>query len=346
MNIDPAALVTTNAEGEDPRLVRSDADIKNCRTHLTFYAPPLPHPSSSNSGTPSQTFEVIFDTGSSDLWVPGADCSACGSHSEFDTSVSTTYVSSSTVFDITYGSGSVSGMQAYDTVTIGGLSVTDQEFALVNTVFNGYSSGKFDGLLGLGYETLSVNHATTVLDNMYNEGVISEKVFSFKLGDSDGEDGELLFGGIDSALYTGDITYVPVVEQAYWEISLDGVSVEGKTYGSNTKAIVDSGTSLLTGPTADVAEIASKLGAVEIGSTGYYELICDYTLPDISYTLNGVSFSLSASDYLFADGGVCLLTLTGYDFGDNMWIMGDVFMRKYYSVFDAANNQVGFATAV
>lgn len=289
---------------------------------------------------------MIFDTGSSDLWVPSSSCSACGSHPEFDSSASTTYVASSTVFDITYGSGSVSGIQAYDTVTIGDLSVTDQEFALVSTVFNGYSSGKFDGLLGLGYEILSVNQATTPLDNMYNEGLISDKVFAFKLGNSDGEDGELLFGGIDSSLYTGDITYVPVVEQAYWEISLDGVSVDGTTYGSSTKAIVDSGTSLLTGPTSTVSKIASTLGAVEIGNTGYYELECDYTLPDIEYTLNGVTFALSASDYLFADGGVCLLTLTGYDFGDNMWIMGDVFMRKYYSVFDAANNQVGFATAV
>lgn len=81
-------------------------------------------------GTPEQTFEVIFDTGSSDLWVAGSKCDdSCGRHAKYDSSASSTYKANGTSFDIMYGSGPVSGYQSVDTMNMGGLKVSEQMFA-------------------------------------------------------------------------------------------------------------------------------------------------------------------------------------------------------------------------
>lgn len=61
-------------------------------------------------GTPAQTFNVIFDTGSSNLWIPGKSCgSGCGSHTLYDSSKSSTSAANGTTFAIQYGSGPFPG---------------------------------------------------------------------------------------------------------------------------------------------------------------------------------------------------------------------------------------------
>jgi hypothetical protein len=76
-------------------------------------------------------------------------------------------------------------------------------------------------------------------------------------------------------------------------------------------------------------------------------LSCDEQLPDLVITLAGVEYILEGSDYVLYDEGVCLLLLMSIDLtGTGVdWILGDVFMRKYYSVFDYGNQRVGFALA-
>jgi hypothetical protein len=305
-------------------------------------------------GSPAQEFEVIFDTGSSDLWVASASCdSSCGRHAKYDSSKSATYQANGTEFNIMYGSGPVSGFQSIDGLAWGGLNVKSQEFAEVVDASGlglAYKMGKFDGILGLAFPVLSVNSVPTVFENTVEQGLVSKAEFSFFLGNCRQDKGELLLGGTDSAYYTGDFSYAPLTSATYWEITMGGLNVDGTDFGVGDKAIVDSGTSLLTGPSSDVQAIAESIGAKELHGTGEYLVDCDVTkLPNLDFTLNGKVYTLEPADYLIPDGDVCLFAMMGLDIprpNGPLWILGDIFMRKYYTVFDVANKQVGFANAV
>jgi len=305
-------------------------------------------------GTPAQSFEVIYDTGSSDLWVASSACGkSCTGKSKYTASKSSTYVANGTVFDIEYGSGPVSGYQSFDTVTMGGLTIAKQEFAEVTDASGlgaGFTAGKFDGILGLGWPILSVNHITPPFFALAAQGSLDSTEFAFFLGNADSEAGELVLGGTDPAHYTGSFNYVPLNAQTYWQITLDGMKVGTTSYvpAGGQNAIVDSGTSLLTGPSTAVAAIAKQIGATELGSTGEYIVSCKKSLPDLVFTINGQTYTLTSADYLIPDGALCIFGMMGLDVpapSGPLWILGDIFMRKYYTVFDGANSRVGFALA-
>ena len=304
-------------------------------------------------GTPAQNFEVIFDTGSADLWVASSNCdSSCGSHAKYDSSKSSSYVANGAPFNITYGSGPVGGYQSIDTVNVGGVVVKSQTFAEVTNAAGlgaAYKVGKFDGILGLAFPSISVMKQPTTFENMYSQKLIPENKFAFYLGNSNNDFGELTFGGADSTKYSGELSWVPLKATTYWEITLGSLEVAGTVFGANNNAIVDSGTSLLTGPSADVKKIATLIGAKEYLHTGEYLVDCKAALPDFNFNVNGKTYTLTSADYLIPDGDICLLGMMGLDVprpNGPLWIMGDIFMRKYYTVFDTANLQVGFAPAV
>ncbi|KAJ1405566.1 Saposin-like type B, region 1 [Sesbania bispinosa] len=174
-------------------------------------------------GTSPQKFTVIFDTGSSNLWVPSSKCTfsvACYFHAKYKSSKSNTYRKNGTAAAIQYGTGAISGFFSYDNVRVGDIVVKNQEF-IEATREPGvtFLVAKFDGILGLGFQEISVGNAVPVWYNMVEQGLIKEPVFSFWLNRKPDEEegGEIVFGGVDPAHYKGKHTYVPVTRKGYWQ---------------------------------------------------------------------------------------------------------------------------------
>jgi phytepsin len=418
-------------------------------------------------GTPPQSFEVIFDTGSSNLWVPSAQCAwtniACLLHSKYDSSVSSTYQANGTEFAIQYGSGSLDGFYSADTVGVGDLRVKDQTFAeAVDEPGLAFVAAQFDGILGLGFPQISVGRTTPVFQNMISQGLVKEPLFSFWLNRNDpgAEGGELVFGGVDRDHYKGEHSWVPVTREGYWQFKLDSLKVPGafSPCQGGCQAIADSGTSLLVGPTAEIAEINQAIGAegiipaqckavveqyvpelmkaivtlppdevcAAVGlcdqsavsreaifaksrrllmadedtksvgddtfcafcnmAVSYMKValadhqtqeqieqglmtICDTlsfisssqavvecskipTMPNVTFEIGGKDFVLTPEDYVLkisASGQEqCISGFMGLDIpkpAGPLWILGDVFMSRFHTVFDAGQERLGFAEA-
>lgn len=312
-------------------------------------------------GKNQQPFKVIFDTGSSNLWIPAPNCSSCGSHPTFSESNSATYTRgpfpelAAQGFDLTYGSGEVKGYLGSDSVTMGGVAVSEQIFGEVydpKGLGMAYKVGKFDGILGMAWPRISVDGIPPVFQNMVAQKAVKQPVFAFHLG-TDGATGELVIGGVDDDHYSGDLHYLPLSNETYWEVELQGMSLGGKSVTKVQRAIMDTGTSVLAGPTAEVAAIAKQVGAHPILPFGPYkkEFIVPCSklakLPSLAITLGGKDFTLSASDYtLDVAKTECMFGFTGIDMPPEvgeLWILGDVFLRKFYTVFDVGQRRVGIA---
>ncbi|XP_014460932.1 embryonic pepsinogen-like [Alligator mississippiensis] len=301
-------------------------------------------------GTPPQEFSVVFDTGSSNLWVPSVTCQseACQNHQRFDPSKSSTYHSTETSISIQYGIGSMDGVVGSDTVLVSSLIDTNQQLAL-STSEPGpfFTYTKFDGILGLGYPDLAVGGLIPVFDNMMTENVVQQHLFSVYL--SQEQNGSVvIFGGIDESYFTGPIHWIPVSYQRYWQIPMDSIIVNGKVIAceSGCQTIVDTGTSLVTGPSPDINNIRKVIGATP-GQYGQYNVNCNdiSSLPDIIFIINGIQFPLPPSAYTEQFGpGDCT---SSFQVTNNyLWILGDIFIREYYSIFDRENNRVGLAKSV
>ncbi|CAM8979709.1 unnamed protein product [Rhodiola kirilowii] len=422
-------------------------------------------------GSPPQTFTVIFDTGSSNLWVPSSKCYfsiACLFHSKFKASRSSTYAKNGKSAKINYGSGSISGFFSEDNVGVGDLSVKNQTF--IEATREGSLSfviGKFDGILGLGFQEIAVGNAVPLWYNMVEQGLVYEEVFSFWLNrdPSAPVGGEIVFGGVDPNHFKGQHIYVPVTEKGYWQFEMDDFVIGSQSTGYTSNfcetgcaAIVDSGTSLLTGPTAVITEVNHAIGAKGVVSMECKEVVSQYgdmiwellvsgvkprkvcsriglcffdgerdvsseirtvvekqnmenftvaanpatcaacklavawiqkqlrneetkdkvlsyasklceslpspmgesavncntisSMPNVTFVIGGKPFTLTPEQYILKTGEgpatVCLSGFTALDVPPPrgpLWILGDVFMGVYHTVFDFKNLQIGFAEA-
>lgn len=308
-------------------------------------------------GTPPQALRVVYDTGSSNLWV-NKQSGWFSPHKHYDDTKSSTYVKNGTKFNIAYGSGPVSGYYSQDTIHLGNVDIPDYTFAEVdNTKGLGpaWLAGHFDGICGLGWDDISVDKVTTPLRALVNSKKLGANEFAFYLG-SGGAAGELVFGGVDPAHYTGEFATVPVIptvpgKTGYWAIAMDDAKIGGSSVTNVRKAIVDSGTSLLAVPSADMKKIAAAVGAKPVAPfppfNKEYTIDCNSPGPDIEFVLGGKSYTLKKADYVLNEGqGMCLLGFTGLDVpapAGPLYILGDVFMRAHYVKFDVDNKQLGFA---
>ncbi|CAI7793351.1 unnamed protein product [Closterium sp. NIES-54] len=186
-------------------------------------------------GSPPQTFKVVPDTGSSNLWVPSRRCYlslACLNHAKYDSRKSRSYEADGTPFAIQYGSGAMKGFQSKDDVTIGDVTITGQTFAEATSEPGlAFFAAKFDGIMGLGFKEISVNGIVPPWYNMLAQELVPEPVFSFWFNrDPEGlAGGEVVFGGVDEAHYKGTHSWAPVSRRGYWQFDMGDVLINGST---------------------------------------------------------------------------------------------------------------------
>lgn len=245
---------------------------------------------------------VDFDTGSSDLFLPSSNCgSSCSGHTKYNPSKSSTAKDAKKRFSLAYGDGStVSGEQYTDTVNFGGLIATKQRLGAAST-YSGFESSRFppDGLMGMAFQSISEYNSPPVFQTLVAQGKVAEPVFGFTLLKSGSE---LYLGGVDNSKFDGSLTYAPVTQQGYWQISLDGASVgSNSVFSSGVEAIVDTGTTLIIGDTSNVASIYAAIpGSKDASSTlgsGTYTIPCDSVPDNVSFTIAGKDFSISADNF-------------------------------------------------
>ncbi|NXS62536.1 PEPA protein, partial [Brachypteracias leptosomus] len=267
-------------------------------------------------------------------------------HHRFNPNISSTFVPTNDSLSITYGTGSMTGILGYDTVTVGGLVVKNQIFGLATdepgTIFY-YSP--FDGIMGLAFPSISSSNATPVFDNMMAQDLVKKDLFSVYLSRHGMGGSFVLFGDTDPLYTMNGITWVSLSAETYWQITMDSFSVGQNTVGcsNSCQAILDTGTSLLVVPNNVLSKIQKALGA---NSNGQISCLRAFTLPNIVFHINGTSFPVPPSSYVIWRGLSCSLAFEGMDIPTEegeLWILGDVFLRNYYSIYDRGNDRVGLS---
>ncbi|KAF9454183.1 aspartic peptidase A1 [Macrolepiota fuliginosa MF-IS2] len=268
-------------------------------------------------GSPATTYDLIIDTGSSNTWVGAGTTYATTS----------TSVKTSNKVSVTYGSGSFSGTEYTDTVTIGSLAIPGQSIGVAST-----SSGfdGTDGILGIGPVGLTqgtLSPATsslipTVTDNLYSQGSITANEIGVSFEPTTSTEvlnGELTWGGTDSSKYTGSLSYTPLTtvypSSYYWGID-QSVRYGTSTILSSTAGIVDTGgspsplsdvygvlsvrflgTTLVLLASDAVSLYQSATGAVLDSTTGLLSITAAQyaNLESLFFTTNGVTYELTAN---------------------------------------------------
>ncbi|KAH9968219.1 acid protease [Russula dissimulans] len=305
-------------------------------------------------GTPPVTFTVDFDTGSSDLFLPSTSCgSTCSGHTAYNPNASRTANDLRKTFSLAYGDGStVNGEQYTDAISIAGLSAKSQTLGAATEYSSGFSSSQFpaDGLMGMAFQSISNYNASPLFQTLISEGAVTAPVFGFKLATSGSE---LFLGGTNSALYTGDFTWVPLTHNSYWQASFNGISVNGKTVVGNTAAIYDTGTTQIVGDSAGIANLFNSISGAQSASQygpGVYTIPCNFNTP-ISIDVGGKNVSISPASFNLgpvAEGSDTCMAGAAADqsMTGGFWILGDVFLQNVYTAWDVGNRRIGFAILV
>ena len=308
-------------------------------------------------GTPYQNFTVIVDTGSSWLWLPSVSChSRCpNARSFFNSSHSSTFESFHLPLQLRYGQGSANGTLVTDKTAIAGIDVGLHTLIIVDS--NSYMQNlQADGILGLGFSQLSSGFPT-VMESMRNNGIVQSAVFSVYLTRESDQRSAVTFGGFDLEKYSAGqaVKYLDVVgNSGYWMVSMDSLVIDRTAISPGvSKAILDSGTSFIHGPATTIETVFNQIKeagyCTDIGDM----LMCSCTwyypkrmYPVLTFVLNGEPFSLSPEMYLMEDSGQCLVLISGLDDSAPYWILGDVFLREYYSIYDMDTRKIGLTKSL
>ena len=251
-------------------------------------------------GSNKQPFNIIFDTGSSNLWVPSKDCTnfACQKKHKYDKTTSKTYKAVGTPIAIFYGTGNVSGKVDEDQINWGGVNTQTVQFGDMTHLALFFATTTADGILGMGWASISEDHLPTVFDLTFKQNLVPDNSFSFYLSQKPNEKGsELILGGIDSQYYTGQFTYHALTHEDYWRIALTGFKVDGKAIDYTGvkqpfNGIIDTGTSLMVGSKKVIEPVLEATG---LGNQQQVDCSTISSYPPISVTFDTTDYLLPSS---------------------------------------------------
>jgi len=300
-------------------------------------------------GTPPVDFTIDFDTGSSDLFLPGVNCKTnCAGHTLFNPTASSTAFDLGKTFSLAYGDGSsVEGEQYNETVIIAGMDATSQTLGVASAYSTGFSSDNFspDGLMGMGFQSISNYNAPPVFQTLVDQEQVDKPKFAFKLADTGSE---LFIGGTNGGLYTGKFVYTNVIQEGYWQVIMDAVAVHGEDVLNGVNSIIDTGTTLVIGTTSDVDRLYQNIPGAKNASDihpGFWTVPCN-AIPKVSLKFGGRPWEILPKNFnqgkVSSGSADCVGGIISQS-DLNFWIVGDVFLRNVYTVFDVGSSKVGFA---
>lgn len=311
-------------------------------------------------GTPPQSFTVIFDTASRKTWVPSVGCSVeqCQDHPLYDHENSSTYKAYDDWVNATVtGGGQISGRAAFETIEIAGFTVTEQLFVEATDIDpQVYENAMFDGVVGLSIEATRPYTHWTIFDHLFDSGVLTRNVFAFYLHPTpNGADGELVLGDIEESHFDGELVRQGT-SSGEWLFYVEGVKIGARwlqndsIYGKPVSTLP-----YIYGPQRDMDVIHKLLNATKTPG-GEYTVDCSNiaALPNITMKMSFKNFDLRPQDYVVKINSTCY---SGFavdekhqEPGKSVWLLGHSFLRRVYTVFFDAIEElwprtIGFAYA-
>ncbi|OAX44334.1 acid protease [Rhizopogon vinicolor AM-OR11-026] len=310
-------------------------------------------------GNPATQYTLLIDTGHSNTWI-GASAPYNPTSTSSDTG---------NTINVSYGSGTMSGEEYTDTVTLGANLVIENQSIGVASSAQGFEG--VDGILGVGPVDLTQGTVSntpevpTVTDNLYAQGTISSDsigIFYQPSSTADVTNGEITFGGTDNTKYTGDVNFVPLTTTSpasnYWGINQSVSYGTGNTILQTTAGIVDTGTTLLLLATEAFQAYQKATGATQDQTTGLLTITQrQYNkLKSLYFNIGGVTYEFTPNAQIWpralnstlgGDEGQIYLIVSdlGSSFGTGLdFINGFGWLQRFYTVFDTANTQLGVAT--
>merc|ERR1719321_620348 len=312
-------------------------------------------------GTPKQLFSVVFDTGSGNLLVPSSSCmdEACTSHRRFDSALSATSVEIASSHEptkavgkngqrdsvtITFGTGEMTGIFVKDNVCISSICAMTNFITATKESSDPFALVPFDGVLGLALPQLAEDTSFSLVDSMVKAGVLKRNLFSVYFAKGETSQSEITFGDIRENRISSEIIWAPINNPGYWQVEIRDLALNDEPMGlcrKHCQIAADTGTSLLAGPTSMVDKLVRKLNVASDCSN--YD-----SLPTLGFILGNATLELNNVDYVDRSPDGCALTFMPLDIPPPrgpLFILGDPFLRKYYTVYDRERLRLGFAVA-
>lgn len=302
-------------------------------------------------GSPPQNFKVIFDTGSGNLIVPSKSCgdAGCSPHQKYDSKASSTASSvqnenGETSSEISFGTGQVTGDFYKDKLCFGGNLCFDSNFISASKMSSSpFHDIPFDGIMGMSFKDLSMGNGFNIVDDLSQAGAMQgSSQFSFFV--SDGDDSELTFGGYRPERLASDIVWAPVDHESWWQVAIDDIAFNnvGKNLcDGKCQVAVDTGTSMLAGPSDLVDKLSSMVNAKDDCSNFDQ-------LPNLGFQIGDTVLNLKPDDYMDKSSEGCSFSLMALDVPPPkgpVFIFGDPFLRRFVTIYDRSKPAVGFAVA-